>query len=46
VDIGDSVSINCFLTVVVSFEVYFIAENVRGFMLLYGVVSTGLDGAV
>jgi hypothetical protein len=30
--------------VVVSFEVYFIAENVRGFMLLYEVEITGFLG--
>jgi hypothetical protein len=48
VDIDDSVLINslglCFLAVVVSFEVYFIAENVRGFMLLYEVETTGFLG--
>jgi len=48
VDIGGSVSINSlglyFLAVVVSFEVYFIAQNVRGFMLLYEVETTGFLG--
>ena len=47
-DIGDGVSINslrlCFLAVDVSFEVYFIAENVRGFVLLYEVETTGFLG--
>ena len=47
-DIGDSISINsiglCFFAVVVSFEVYFFAENVRGFMLLYEVVTSCLLG--
>lgn len=47
-DIGDSVSVNslglCFLAVVVSFEVYFVAENVRGSMLLYEVETAGFLG--
>jgi hypothetical protein len=34
------------LTLVVSFYAYFNAENVRGFMLLYEVVTVCLDGAV
>jgi hypothetical protein len=47
-DICDGVSLNslrlCFLAVVVSFEVYFIAEKVTGFVLLYEVETTSFLG--